>query len=158
MPLKLAGRAHPADAEYFATQIKPRLDGGGVEDVGEAAHDQKIELMGGAKALLMPIDWEEPFGLVVAEAMLCGTPAIAFARGSMPELIEDGVTGFVVPPGDEDAMLRAIEAVSSIDRAACARRARERFSVAVMTDKYEAAYRRAIALGFRKTRRGAVAA
>ncbi len=158
LALKLAGRAHPADTEYFATEVKRRLDGAGVEDVGEADHDAKVGLMGGAKALLMPIDWEEPFGLVVAEAMLCGTPTIAFARGSMPELIEDGVTGFVVPPGDEDAMVQAIANVSSIDRAACARRARERFSVAAMTDKYEVAYRRAIALGFRKSRRSAAAA
>jgi glycosyltransferase involved in cell wall biosynthesis len=141
--LVLAGRAHPTDVAYYAEEIEPKL-GDGVEAVGEADHEMKLELMRGAKALLLPIDWEEPFGLVVAEAMLCGTPTIAFARGSMPELIEDGVTGFLIPPGDEDALVRAIGAVSAIDRRTCAARARELFTVTTMTDRYEAVYRRAI--------------
>jgi len=152
LPLKLAGRAHPVDQGYFDAEVAPRLDHDDVEDVGEADHEAKVELMRGARALLMPIDWEEPFGLVVAEAMLCGTPVVAFGRGSLPELVDEGVTGFVIRPNDEEAMIRAVANLEGFDRAACAARARERFGVAKMADGYEGVYRRAIALATRRRR------
>jgi glycosyltransferase involved in cell wall biosynthesis len=116
-----------------------------VEEVGEAGPARKVALLRGARALVCPLLWEEPFGLVAIEAMLCGTPVLGFARGSFPEIIEDGVTGFLAAPGDAAALARLATQLDGFDRAACARRARERFSTAVMTDAYEALYRRVTA-------------
>jgi glycosyltransferase involved in cell wall biosynthesis len=150
LPLKLAGRTHPQDARYFAEQVAPRL-GPGVEEVGEADHARKVALLGGARALVCPLQWEEPFGLVAIEAMLCGTPVVGFARGSFPEIVEEGLTGHLVPNGDVGALGRAAASLEGFDRAACARRARERFTAAVMTDAYEELYRR-LAARARRTR------
>jgi glycosyltransferase involved in cell wall biosynthesis len=155
VPIVLAGRAHPQDAEYFRDQVAPLLGGPGVDQVGEADHDAKVNLMRGARALLLPLQWEEPFGLVAIEAMLCGTPVIGFPRGSFPEIVDEGVTGKLVPNDDVAAMARAVGELRGFDRAACARRARERFSTEVMTDRYESVYRQAVSLGFKKRRRAA---
>ena len=96
IPLRAAGRPHAPDGDYFREQVQPRLAGPGVALLGEADHAAKLALLGGARALLFPIAWEEPFGLVMVEAMLCGAPVIAYPRGAAPELIDEGVTGFVV--------------------------------------------------------------
>ncbi len=130
----------PKDVAYFEAEIKPRLKGGKAEWVGEVGHAEKARLYADAYATLMPILWDEPFGLVVTESMACGTPVIAFKRGAMPELITSGKTGFLVPERDEKAFLKALDAVPSIDRKACRRRVERKFSVAAMADGYLAAY------------------
>ena len=96
IPLKIAAKVDKVDREYFEEQIKPQIDGTSVEYIGEITDAEKSEFLSGAVALLVPIDWPEPFGLVMIEAMACGTPVIAFNRGSVPEIIEDGLNGFVV--------------------------------------------------------------
>ena len=96
IPLKIAAKMDRADQSYFDAVIRPMLDDGGVEMVGEISDTEKPAFLSGAIALLMPIVWPEPFGLVMIEAMACGTPVIAFNRGSVPEIIDDGVTGFIV--------------------------------------------------------------
>ena len=106
MPLKIAAKVDRADERYFREEIEPLLDHPLVEFVGEIGDAEKAAFLGGALALLFPIDWPEPFGLVMIEAMACGTPVIAFRRGSVPEVIEHGVTGFVV-----DSVEEAVEAV-----------------------------------------------
>jgi glycosyltransferase involved in cell wall biosynthesis len=144
LPIELAGRTHPQDREYFETEVVPRLALPRVRDHGEADHALKISLLGAARALVLPLQWEEPFGLIAVEAMLSGTPVLGFAAGSFPEIIEDGVTGFLAVPGDVDALARFARGLERFDRARCVRRARERFSTATMTTAYEAVYRRAI--------------
>ncbi|WP_438451789.1 glycosyltransferase, partial [Listeria monocytogenes] len=96
LPLKIAAKVDKADADYFKEVIEPLLDQAHVEFIGEINEAQKPAFLSGAKALLFPIDWPEPFGLVMIEAMACGTPVIAFKRGSVPEVIDNGVSGFVV--------------------------------------------------------------
>jgi glycosyltransferase involved in cell wall biosynthesis len=145
LPLKLAGRVHGKDRAYFEEHVAPRLRATGVPDLGELNHERKIALLRGARALLCPLQWEEPFGLNAIEAMLCGTPVLGFRLGSLPELVEEGVTGFLVEPGDIDALVRRAGEVPRIDRKACARRARERFSAAAMVSKYEGLYRSMLA-------------
>lgn len=144
LPIVLAGRAHPQDAAYFEEHVAPRLGQPGVREVGEADHAQKTSLLRGARALLCPLLWEEPFGLVAIEAMLSGTPVVGFARGSFPEIVEPELTGALAPPGDTAALARLAASAGAIDRRACARRARERFSTARMTDAYEALYARIV--------------
>jgi glycosyltransferase involved in cell wall biosynthesis len=137
--LVLAGKLNePAEREYFEEAVRPRL-GRGVTYVGEADAEMKRELYGAASALVFPICWEEPFGLVMIEAMACGTPVIAFRRGSVPEVVESGVTGFVVDGPDE--MVAAIGRVGELDRAACRRRVEQHFDLPVMVDGYERVFR-----------------
>jgi glycosyltransferase involved in cell wall biosynthesis len=145
LPIRLAGRAHPEDHSYFAEYVAPRLGLPDVFEEGEADHETKLELLRGAKALVCPIDWEEPFGLIAIEAMLCGTPVLGFARGSFPEIVEENITGFLVPSGDTEALADAVKKLDGFDRKRCATRARERFSTAAMASAYEAIYKRAIA-------------
>ncbi|HRI67841.1 MAG TPA: glycosyltransferase family 4 protein [Polyangium sp.] len=145
LPIRLAGRVHPPDQGYFDEHVAPRLDLPGVVDLGEADHERKIELLRGARALVCPIDWEEPFGLVAIEAMLCGTPVLGFARGSFPEIVEENLTGFLVSPGNVRALGEAVRMLDTFDRGRCAARARERFSSATMADAYEKVYEQAIA-------------
>lgn len=136
VPLRLAGRCHPPDRAYYDEEVLTRTaNGSGVELCGEANHDRKVELLRGAKALLCPIRWEEPFGLIAIEAMLCGTPVIGFGRGSFPEIVDEGITGFLVSNTDE--MVDAIRRIDRIDRRTCASLARRRFSAAKMAAEYE---------------------
>jgi glycosyltransferase involved in cell wall biosynthesis len=147
VPIRIAGRPHlPRDDVYFATELRPRLAKPGVTWIGDADHATKITHLGGAIATLCPLDWEEPFGLVMAESMLCGTPVIAFGRGAAPELVDDGVTGWLV--ADVAEMSSRILALASgrlpFDRAQCRARAAQRFHVDRMIDRYEALYREAV--------------
>jgi glycosyltransferase involved in cell wall biosynthesis len=144
LPLRLAGRTHPQDEAYFAAEVVPRLAASSVELSGEADHARKLALLRGARALVCPLCWEEPFGLVAIEAMLCGTPVLGFARGSFPEIVEEGVTGFLARPDDVDGLAALASRLGRFDRAACARRARERFGVSVMAQAYEALYARVL--------------
>lgn len=136
IPVRLAGRCHPPDRAYYETEIEPRLrDSSFVELCGEANHAQKVALLRGARAVLCPIRWEEPFGLIAIEAMLSGTPVIGFPHGSFPEIVEEGVTGTLVSNIDE--MIAAIHRIDRLDRRACAMRARQRFSASRMAKEYE---------------------
>ena len=126
------------DEGYHATEVAPFIDDDRVTHVGVVGGARRAEVLGGAKALLHLIDFEEPFGLSVVEAMACGTPTIAYRRGSMPEIIEDGVTGFLVDTFDE--AVAAIARIPEIDRATCRRVAVERFGVDRMADEYLALY------------------
>jgi glycosyltransferase involved in cell wall biosynthesis len=141
LPLKIAAKVDPADAHYFREEIRPLLDHPLIEFLGEVGGRPKAELLGGAMALLFPINWPEPFGLVMIEAMACGTPVIAYRCGSVPEVIEDGVSGFVVD--DEDGAVDALRRIGRIDR----RRVRSlfdlRFSATAMARRYLALYAQA---------------
>jgi len=147
LPIHLAGRTHPQDRAYFTEFVEPRLSLPLVHEHGEADHRRKVELLSGARAIVLPLQWEEPFGLIAIEAMLTGTPVIGFARGSFPEIIDEGVTGFLVDDGDLEGLAHIARSLERFDRARCARRARDRFSIGVMTNAYEGLYRRAIKAG-----------
>jgi glycosyltransferase involved in cell wall biosynthesis len=142
MKLRIAAKVDAADAEYFRTTIAPLLDDPGIEFLGEIGETEKPRFLGNARALLFPIDWPEPFGLVMIEAMARGTPVVAWDRGSVPEVLDDGVTGFVVD--SMDAAVAAVEKVGPLDR----RRIREvfetRFSSARMAADYLAVYERLV--------------
>lgn len=140
LPIVLAGRTHRDDQGYFAAEVEPRLRGDGVTEVGEADHAKKVALLRGARAIVCPLAWEEPFGLAAIEAMLTGTPVLGFARGSFPEIVDEGVTGFLAAPGDAATLARLASCLDHFDRRACARHARARFSTKTMTDAYEALY------------------
>ena len=116
----------PGQEEFFAREVEPHIDGRQIRYIGEVG-EEKAELYAGARALLMPIRWPEPFGLVMTEAMACGTPVIAFPEGSAPEIVLDGETGFIVD--DEDEMAAAVGRLGEIDPARCRESARERFDV-----------------------------
>jgi glycosyltransferase involved in cell wall biosynthesis len=139
IPVKIAAKVDPADRAYFERQIEPLLDDPLVEYLGEIDEEAKPEFLGNALALLFPIDWPEPFGLVMIEAMACGTPVIARPCGSVPELVVAGRTGFIVDTLDE--LVDAVKRVRTIDRAACRRHVEEHFTVERMVDDYEAIYR-----------------
>lgn len=143
MPLKIAAKIDRADDEYFDTVIKPLLKDPLIEFVGEIGSPEKADFLGNAAALLFPINWPEPFGIVMMEAMACGTPVIAYPRGSVPEVIEDGMTGFVVA-GFEDALNALNNHIESFDRVMCRRRFEERFSAHRMAEDYVAIYERAL--------------
>jgi glycosyltransferase involved in cell wall biosynthesis len=132
--LRIAAKVDHADREYFERDIRPMLGDPLVEFIGEIGDTDKNDFLGNARALLFPIDWPEPFGLVVIESMACGTPVIAFACGSVPEVIEDGVTGFVVT--DIDAAVRAVGRLVELDRREIRRRFEQRFAVARMASNY----------------------
>lgn len=142
--LSLAGGIY--DTAYFEQAIQPALHARKheLEYVGQIPRDDLWSLMGHATAVLMPIDWEEPFGLVAAEAMAAGCPVIAYARGALPEVIKEGETGFLIPPGNIDAAARAIIAASSLSRATCREHAQRYFSIARMLDDYEHFYEQAL--------------
>jgi glycosyltransferase involved in cell wall biosynthesis len=143
-PLVLAGPVQPGQEAFFAAEVEPRLGRDGIEYVGEAGAERKRELYQGARALLMPIRWPEPFGLVMVESLACGTPVIAFPEGSAPEVVEDGVTGFVVE--DERAMAQAVERLGAIDPADCRDACERRFGVPAVVRAYEEVYRAAMAV------------
>jgi glycosyltransferase involved in cell wall biosynthesis len=137
--LILAGKVDAADAAFVEAEIEPLLDGKRIRYIGEVDAAAKRELLAGAAALLFPIEWDEPFGLVMIEALSSGTPVIGFRRASVPEVVEDGRTGFVVD--DLDGMVAAIGRIAEIDRAACRAAAEQRFTVSRMVDDVEAMYR-----------------
>ena len=136
--LKIAAKIDKVDTEYFEHHIRPLL-GDGVELIGEINDSQKSAFLSGACGLLMPIDWPEPFGLVMIEAMACGTPVIAFNRGSVPEVIEDGLTGLIVE--DETSAMAAISRLQSLDPQAIRRRFETRFTARRMAEDYLSIYR-----------------
>ncbi len=136
--LVLAGKVDTADADHFTRDIEPAIDGNRVTYVGEADADTKRRLLAGADALLFPIEWDEPFGLVMIEALASGTPVIGFRQASVPEIVDDGLTGFVVD--DVAAMASAIDRVAEIDRRICRREAERRFTVERMADDYLSRY------------------
>ncbi len=141
----VAGEAHPADAEYAEREIEPRLKREHVRALGCLGPSGKVPLLRNARALLAPIEWEEPFGLILIEAMLSGCPVVAFPRGSVPELVEQGVTGFVVHSAEEMAeVIRPGGVLDAFDRRRCRERAVERFSRERLVADYEKLYRDAI--------------
>jgi len=142
MKLKVAAKIDAADKEYFQAVVEPLLGNPLVECVGEINDRDKQEFLGNACALLFPIDWPEPFGLVLIESMACGTPVVAFGHGSVPELIEEGVTGFVVNNVDE--AVKAVSRIQDLDRLRCRQAFEERFSVTRMTADYLQIYRQLI--------------
>lgn len=142
--LLLAGRIDVNSAEsvrYFKEKIEPEL-GGKVRYLGEISHSQKIKFLSEAKALLNPITWEEPFGLVMIEAMACGTPVIGFPRGAAPEIVEHGKTGFLVK--DIDEMVKAMKKIETIKPLNCRQQVEEKFSTQRMVDDYEKVYKKII--------------
>jgi glycosyltransferase involved in cell wall biosynthesis len=138
LPLRIAAKVDSVNRDYFETRIEPLLKSPGIEFLGEIGEDAKSEFLGGAYALLFPISWPEPFGLVMIEAMACGTPVIAFNQGAVPEVIQDGKTGFVVQTVNE--AVDATSRLSTIDRAVVRATFERRFSADTMAANYEAAY------------------
>ena len=132
--LVIAGNVPPEHAAWFARHVEPHLDGERVRYIGPVDDPQKNALLGSAQALLMPILWDEPFGIVMAEAMACGAPVVTAARGAAPEVVEDGVTGFVRP--DVDGLVAAVARLPEIDRRACRERAERLFSDAAVGEGY----------------------
>ncbi len=139
IPLKIAAKVDKVDDAYFRETIAPLLDDPGVEFIGEINERNKTEFLGEAQALLFPIDWPEPFGLVMIEAMACGTPVLAFRHGSVSEIVDHGVTGAVVDTMDE--AIRMLPQVLALDRHAVRRRFEQRFSSTRMATDYAALYR-----------------
>jgi glycosyltransferase involved in cell wall biosynthesis len=137
--LKIAAKFDKADEDYFREKIAPLLSDPGVEFIGEINERSKTEFLGEAQALLFPIDWPEPFGLVMIEAMACGTPVLAFRHGSVSEIIDQGVTGAIVDTMDEAVMM--LPRVIALDRRAVRRRFEQRFSSTRMATDYVAIYR-----------------
>jgi glycosyltransferase involved in cell wall biosynthesis len=138
VPLKIAAKVDRTDEAYFREQIAPLLNGPGVEFIGEINETAKTGFLGDALALLFPIDWPEPFGLSMIEAMACGTPVLAFRRGSVPEIVDEGVTGMIVD--DMEQAIAALPQVIALDRRAVRRRFDERFTAARMAKDYVSVY------------------
>ena len=136
--LKIAAKVDKADQKYFDAVIKPLLQQDGIEFIGEIGESEKNDFLGNALALLFPIDWPEPFGLVMIEALACGTPVIARACGSVPEIIEQGVTGFIID--NLEQAISAVERLSSVSRKRCRQSFEERFTATRMATDYTAIY------------------
>ncbi|BAT58856.1 D-inositol 3-phosphate glycosyltransferase [Variibacter gotjawalensis] len=143
IPLKIAAKVDRVDRKYFETTIEPLLDGPGVEFIGEINEQQKSKFLNEAAALLFPIDWPEPFGLVMIEAMACGTPVVAMRCASVPEILEDGVTGMIVDTMDE--AVAAVPKALALDRRVIRKRFEERFTAARMAKDYVSLYKRMLA-------------
>jgi len=139
VPLRIAAKVDKVDREYFDERIRPLLDGSNTEYIGEITDAEKSEFLSGAIALLDPIDWPEPFGLVMIEAMACGTPVIAFNRGSVPEVVDDGLTGFIVE--DEKGAIGAFDRLSQLSRKDIRKQFERRFTARRMAQEYLAVYR-----------------
>jgi glycosyltransferase involved in cell wall biosynthesis len=142
MKLRIAAKVDNDDKEYFETVIKPLLKDPVIEFIGEIGYPEKGEFLGNAAALVFPINWPEPFGLVMIEAMACGTPVIAYSSGSVPEVLEEGVTGFLVD--NVNAAAEAVGRLSEIDRSRCRHTFEERFSAQRMAHDYLAIYEKLI--------------
>jgi glycosyltransferase involved in cell wall biosynthesis len=143
MRLKIAAKVDQVDQQYFVERIEPMLAAPHVEFIGEIDDAQKAEFLGDAAALLFPIAWREPFGLAMIEAMACGTPVIAFRNGSVPEIIDDGITGFVVD--NEEQAVGAAKRLHQLDRARIRRVFEECFTARRMAENYLDIYRGLIA-------------
>jgi glycosyltransferase involved in cell wall biosynthesis len=144
LPLRVAAKVDPADRAYYESEIRPLFETTPtVEFLGEVDDRAKAQLLGGALALLFPIDWPEPFGLVMIEALACGTPVIARRRGSVPEIVRDGKTGFICET--EAEMVRAVERLPTIDRRRCREEFEARFTDRAMAERYARAYQRLLA-------------
>jgi glycosyltransferase involved in cell wall biosynthesis len=144
VPLKIAAKIYPEEQGYFDARIAPLLRDAGslVEFIGEVGGRQKNQFLGGARALLFPIEWAEPFGLVMIEALACGTPVIAWSKGSVPEVLTDDVTGYIVDTVTD--AVQAVGRVAELDRRACRRAFEQRFDAARMTRDYIEVYRRLV--------------
>jgi glycosyltransferase involved in cell wall biosynthesis len=138
MPLRIAAKVPKGERSYFKEQLEPKIDGRQVQLTGEVNDQTKEEFLANASALLFPIDWPEPFGLVMIEAMACGTPVIAYRHGSVPEVIDEGVTGFVVD--SEEEAVRAVRRLSEIDRRQVRACFERRFTARRMASEYVALY------------------
>lgn len=138
IPLRIAAKVDPMDREYFYSEIEPLLSHPLVEYLGEITDAEKNEFLGQAMALICPYDWPEPFGLVLIEALACGTPVLAYRRGSIPEIVEDNVTGFVCE--GIDSMATAVRRVSELDRRRCRQGFEQRFTVSRMAQDYLRVY------------------
>jgi glycosyltransferase involved in cell wall biosynthesis len=145
LPIKIAAKVDKVDREYFETLIKPLLDHPGIEYVGEIGEAEKDEFLGNAAALLFPIDWPEPFGLVMIEALACGTPVIARLHGAVPEVLEQGLTGFVIK--DIPGAVQAVKRIPRLSRKKCRQVFEERFTATRMAKDYLAIYQRLIEAG-----------
>jgi len=139
MPLKIAAKVDPVDRGYFESHIRRLLEHSLIENIGEIGEYEKSEFLGSAAALLFPIDWPEPFGLVMIEALACGTPVVAYRAGSVPEVIDDGKTGFIVE--NIEQAVNAARRAGALDRRTCRRTFEERFSAHRMCSDYLAIYR-----------------
>ena len=140
MPLRIAAKVPRDAARYVKEKIEPHFDGELVRFVGEVRDQQKQAFLANASALLFPIEWPEPFGLVMIEAMACGTPVIAFRRGSVPEVVEDGTSGFVVD--DEAAAAAALNRINDLDRRLVREAFERRFTSRRMTEEYLRIYQK----------------
>jgi glycosyltransferase involved in cell wall biosynthesis len=146
IPLKIAAKVDVVDREYFDAVIKPLLSPPDVEYIGEINEAEKSEFLGNATALMFTIDWPEPFGLAMIEALACGTPVIARPCGSVPEIIEQGLTGYIAASVEE--LVAAVKRIDGISRAGCRAQFERRFTVETMMDRYEEVYERLIALRY----------
>jgi glycosyltransferase involved in cell wall biosynthesis len=143
--IRLAAKMRePAERRYFADVVEPMLGPDAVY-LGEVTQDEKVALLAGATALVNPIRWPEPFGLVMIEALACGTPVLTFPEGAAPEIVEDGETGFLC--GDVNGLAQAIRRAGSLDRATCRARAAEDFSTERMVREHLTLYQRVLATG-----------
>jgi glycosyltransferase involved in cell wall biosynthesis len=148
LPLKMAGKIDPVDAEFFEREIKPWIDGQQIQFLGEANHAMKNALMGGAVATLFPITWREPFGLVMVESMAAGTPVVAMNLGATPEVIGSGISGYLCDTVEE--CIAAVSKAAELDRRACRDYVKTHFSFQAMTDGYEAVYQNLLAERFKR--------
>jgi len=139
LPLKIAAKVDPYDRDYYEEEIKPMLASPNVEYIGEIGDKDKSQFLSGAIALLVPIDWPEPFGLVMIEAMACGAPVIAYNRGSVPEIVDEGLTGFVVE--DEAGAIGAVDRLNELSRARVRQQFEQRFTARRMALDYLTVYR-----------------
>jgi glycosyltransferase involved in cell wall biosynthesis len=142
IPLKIAAKVDVVDRDYFEAVIKPLIDPPEVEYVGEISEGEKSDFLGNALALLFTIDWPEPFGLSMIEALACGTPVVARPCGSVPEIINPGITGLIA--GDVEDLVSAVKRVAGLSREACRKQFEQRFTVEIMADRYERVYRKLI--------------
>jgi glycosyltransferase involved in cell wall biosynthesis len=143
IPLRIAAKVDPVDRQYFETVIRPLLAHPLIDFIGEVDEQQKVALLREALALLFPVNWPEPFGLVMIEALACGTPVIARRRGSVPEIVRDGQTGLLCET--EDEMVEAVQRVAQLDRAACRRAFERRFTARHMAQHYARVYAQVLA-------------
>lgn len=141
--LIIAGNVAPTgpQRDFFERAVRPHLGHGGIEFIGEVDDTAKNHLLGQAAALLVPIRWDEPFGIVFAEALACGTPIISCPRGALPEIVEPGLTGFLIPSDDINAGADAVSRLGELDRPACRRVAEQRYNLSVVAEQYLALYR-----------------